>query len=92
VVIAVEAVGSAASSVLSPIRRRVVVADAGGVNELPGWIDADGDSGIISFGADLLEVVGSPGAPDEPMTFRVDAQALAEHAIGGTWTIRGAGG
>ena len=91
VVIAVEAVGPVASSVLSPIRRRVQVTDRDGTTELPGWIDADGDSGVIAFGADLLEVFG-PRAPDETMAFRVVVLAQAEHAIGGTWTIREAGG
>jgi len=92
VVIAVEAVGPAASSVLSPVRRRVVVTDEGGVSELPGWIDADGDTGIISFGADLLAVVGERASDGEPLAFRVIVQALAEQAVGGTWTIRQAGG
>jgi hypothetical protein len=91
VVIAVEAVGPAAGSVLSPNRQRVVVTDEPGNSELPGWIDADGDSGVISFGADLLEVIGLR-APDEPMAFRVVVLAQAERPIRGTWTIREAGG
>jgi hypothetical protein len=92
VVIAVEAVGSAASSVLSPIRRRVLVTDVDGISELPGWIDADGGSGVISFGADLLAIVGERAPANEPLAFRVTVLARAEHAIGGTWTIRQAGG
>jgi hypothetical protein len=92
VVIAVEAVGPAAASVLSPIRRRVVVTDEDGISELPGWIDADGDSGAISFGADLLASIGERASADEPMAFRVTVLALAEHAVRGTWTIREAGG
>jgi hypothetical protein len=92
VVIAVEAVGPVARSVLNPIRRRVVVTDEHGSSELPGWIDADGDSGIISFGADLLAVVGDPAPDDRTMVFRVAVEALAEQAVAGTWTIREAGG
>jgi hypothetical protein len=91
VVIAVEAVGPAASSVLSPIRRRVVIRDEPGISELPGWIDAHGDSGVISFGADLLATF-ERAPDDEPMTFRVAVLALAEQPIRGTWTIRQAGG
>jgi hypothetical protein len=91
VVIAVEAVGRTAASVLSPVRRRVVVTDKDGITELPGWIDGDGASGIISFGADLLEVIGLR-ASDEPMAFKVAVMALAEQTLNGTWTIRGAGG
>jgi hypothetical protein len=92
VVVAVEAVGSAASSVLSPIRRRVLVTDEDGTSELPGWIDADGDSGVISFGADLLAIVGEQTPDNQPMAFRVNVQALAERSVRGTWTIREAGG
>jgi hypothetical protein len=92
VVIAVEAVGRTASSVLSPVRRRVLVTDEDGISELPGWIDADGGSGVISFGADLLAIVGNRGAQDEPMAFRVAVLALAEQTVRGTWTIREAGG
>jgi hypothetical protein len=91
VVIAVEAVGRTAGSVLSPVRRRVLVTDKDGITELPGWIDADGASGVISFGADLLEVIGLR-ASDEPMAFKVTVAALAEQTLHGTWTIRGAGG
>jgi hypothetical protein len=92
VVIAVAAVGSAATSVLSPVRRRVMVTDEDGISELPGWIDADGDSGVVSFGADLLAVFAGAPPDDEPMGFRVVVQALAEQAVRGTWTIREAGG
>jgi hypothetical protein len=91
VVIAVEAVGRTAGSVLSPVRRRVLVTDKDGITELPGWIDADGAGGVISFGADLLEVIGLR-ASDEPMAFKVTVAALAEQTLHGTWTIRGAGG
>jgi hypothetical protein len=91
VVIAVDAVGRTAGSALSPVRRRVLVTDKDGITELPGWIDADGASGVISFGADLLEVIGLR-APDEPMAFRVAVLALAEQTLRGTWTIREAGG
>jgi hypothetical protein len=90
--IAVEAVGPAASSALNPNRRRVVVTGEDGGSELPGWIDADGASGVISFGADLLAVIGEPGPDVDPMAFRVSVEALAEQAIRGTWTIREAGG
>jgi hypothetical protein len=92
VVIAVEAVGRTAGSVLSPVRRRVLVTDKDGITELPGWIDADGAGGVISFGADLLGVIGLRAAPDEPMEFKVTVAALAEQTLPGTWTIRGAGG
>ena len=92
VVIAVEAVGRAASSVLSPVRRRVIVTDEDGISELPGWIDASGDSGIISFGADQLALVGGPAPDNEPMVFQVSVMALAEQAVHGSWTIREAGG
>jgi hypothetical protein len=92
VVIAVEAVGQAASSVLSPARRRVIVTDEDGISELPGWIDAEGDSGIISFGADQLALVGGPAPDTEPMAFQVSVMALAEQAVQGSWTIREAGG
>ena len=91
VVIAVEAVGRVAASVLSPVRRRVLVTDKDGITELPGWIDADGDSGVISFGADLLEVIGLR-ARDEPMRFRLVVLAQAEQGVRGTWTVREAGG
>jgi hypothetical protein len=92
VVIAVQAVSRTASSVLSPVRRRVLVTDKDGTSELPGWIDADGASGVIAFGADLLEVVGGLLTPDRPMTFQVAVLALAEQTLRGTWTIREAGG
>ena len=92
VVIAVEAVGRTAGSVLSPVRRRVLVTDKDGITELPGWIDADGAGGVISFGADLLEVIGLRAPPGEPMEFKVTVAALAEQPLPGTWTIRGAGG
>jgi hypothetical protein len=92
VVIAVEAVGPAASSVLSTSRRRVVVTGENGGSELPGWIDADGPSGVISFGADLLSIVGEPGLANEPIAVRVVVQALAEQAIRGTWAVRETGG
>ena len=92
VVIAVEAVGPTATSALNPSRRRVVVTDEGGASELPGWVDADGPSGVISFGADLLAVIGERGPDDEPMAFRVAVEALAEQPIRGTWAIREAGG
>jgi hypothetical protein len=92
VVIAVGAVGPAASSVLSPIRRRVLVTDEAVTSELPGWIDADGDSGVISFGADLVGIVGERASDDEPIAFRVTVLARAEHAVRGTWAIREAGG
>jgi hypothetical protein len=92
VVIAVEAVGPVASSALNPARRRVVVTDEGGGSELPGWIDADGPSGVISFGADLLAGFGDGGPDNQPITFRVAVEALAEQAIAGTWRIREAGG
>ena len=92
VIIAVEAVGPPATSVLNPSRRRVVVTPEDRASELPGWIDADGPTGVISFGADLLTVVGQPGPADEPMALRVAVAALAEQTIRGTWTIREAGG
>jgi hypothetical protein len=92
VTIAVEAVGPPATSALNPSRRRVVVTPEDRASELPGWIDADGPTGIISFGADLLTVIGEPGPADEPMAFRVAVAALAEETIRGTWTIRQAGG
>jgi hypothetical protein len=92
VVIAVEAVGQAASSVLSPARRRVIVTDEDGISELPGWIDAEGGSGVISFGADQLALVGGPAPDTEPMAFQVSVMALAEQAVQGSWTIREAGG
>ena len=91
-VIAVEAVGPAASSALSPTRRRVVVTGENGGSELPGWIDADGPSGVISFGADLMPVLSEPGPDDQPMGIRVTVEALAEQAVPGSWTIREAGG
>jgi hypothetical protein len=90
--IAVEAVGRAAASVLSPARRRVVVTDEDRVSELPGWIDADGDSAVISFGADLVAVIGERAGADEPMAFRVAVVAQAEQAVRGSWAIREAGG
>ena len=92
VIIAVEAVGPPATSALNPSRRRVVVTPEDRASELPGWIDADGPTGVISFGADLLTVIGEPGPADEPMAFRVAVAALAEQTIRGTWTIREAGG
>src|SRR5215212_15588 len=92
VIIAVEAVGPPATSVLNPSRRRVVVTPEDRASELPGWIDADGPTGVISFGADLLTVVGEPGPADRPMALRVAVAALAEQTIRGTWTIREAGG
>jgi hypothetical protein len=92
VVIAVEAAGRPAASVLSPNRRRVVVTDENGISELPGWIDADGGSGVISFGADLVALVGERAPDDEPLDFRVAVSAQAEHAVRGTWAIREAGG
>ena len=91
-VIAVESVGPVATSALNPSRRRVVVTDENGITELPGWIDTDGASGIISVGADLAAAIGPRGPDDEPMTFRVAVHALAEQTVPGTWTIRQAGG
>jgi hypothetical protein len=70
----------------------VLVTDEDGISELHGWIDSDGDSGVISFGADLLAIVGQQAPDNQPMAFRVTLLARAEHAVRGTWTIRQAGG
>jgi hypothetical protein len=93
VVVAVEAVGPVAQSVLNPSRRRVVVTDQDGLSELPAWIDGSGGSAAITVGADLVTVF-RPDQPDDrqPMGFNLTLQALAEQVVRGRWAIRQAGG
>jgi hypothetical protein len=93
VVVAVEAVGPVAQSVLNPSRRRVAVTDDAGASELPAWIDGSGSSAAITVGADLVTVFRPDQADDrEPMGFNLTLQALAERVVRGRWAIRQAGG
>jgi hypothetical protein len=91
VTIAVEARGRVEQTALNPSRRRVVVSDQGGLFELQAWIDGTGRSAVISVAADLLAEAssGDPDA-DEPMSFHVGIQAVAEQVVRGTWTITSA--
>jgi hypothetical protein len=89
VVVAVEAVGPAALSVLNPTRRRVLVTDEAGLSELPAWIDGSGGSAAITVGAELVAIVGpDQDADTEPMGFSLTLQALAEQVVRGRWAIR----